>query len=103
MLLIISENLNWKKVEFSERADLDKLNSLNSSHERFKYLLYCEELGGDYSSPLRNVSEAASQIAAEILGSAMDEVEKLTISRTLRGSLYILRLEGENDDGFVFS
>ncbi|KZP10485.1 hypothetical protein FIBSPDRAFT_938029 [Athelia psychrophila] len=57
------------------------------------------ELGGDYSSPLRNVSEASSQLATEILGTAMDEVEKLAISRTLRGSLCILRLDGENDDG----
>lgn len=103
-LIILTTDPALNRNITSERTDLDKLNSLNSTHERAHYLLYCEELGGDFVSPLKSAFDASCQLAAEILGSTMDEAEKLLLSRTLRGSIYLLQVEGDmNGDGCVLS
>ncbi|KAG8681812.1 hypothetical protein FRC11_000648 [Ceratobasidium sp. 423] len=50
-------------------------------------------------NPWRVLEMASQNIASAIYGSVLEEEEKIAIARTLRGSLYFIELEGEDDGG----
>jgi hypothetical protein len=41
---------------------------------------------------------ASQNVSAAIYGSVLEDDAKIAIARTLRGSLYLLELEGEDDE-----
>ncbi|CAE6467813.1 unnamed protein product [Rhizoctonia solani] len=82
----------WKAYH-DERSALDKVNTCGySARPTLKPEYLC-------ANPWRVLEIASRNIASAIYGSVLEEEEKIAIARTLRGSLYLLELEGEDDDG----
>lgn len=46
---------------------------------------------------METLSKASSNLARELMGASIDVAEKTKLSRVLRGSLYLLAVEGEDD------
>jgi hypothetical protein len=82
----------WKEY-FEERTAADKLNTPGT--EEFKRL-YTKEI---MQKRERLLPKARDRLAMVIMGSCMDDDEKVKIANTLRGSLYYLDLQGNEEDG----
>ncbi|KAK4699923.1 hypothetical protein P7C70_g6329, partial [Phenoliferia sp. Uapishka_3] len=82
-----------------ERAEVDAFNTTNNAKGVRLPTLDAQELSCDHHNAFRKLSAASAGLAREIMGSALDATEKKMLSRTLRGSLYTLGLEGQEDEG----
>ncbi|EUC61973.1 hypothetical protein RSOL_410140 [Rhizoctonia solani AG-3 Rhs1AP] len=82
----------WKAYH-DERSALDQDNTCGyDARPTLKPEYLC-------ANPWRVLEFASQSIASAIYGSVLDEDEKTAIARTIRGSLYFIELEGEDDDG----
>ncbi|CAE6444770.1 unnamed protein product [Rhizoctonia solani] len=82
----------WKAYH-DERSALDKANTCGYDA---KPTLKPEDV---CANPWRVLEMASQNISSAIYGSVLDEEGKTAIARTLRGSLYFIELEGEDDGG----
>ncbi|KAK4702726.1 hypothetical protein P7C70_g3494, partial [Phenoliferia sp. Uapishka_3] len=83
---------HWKEYS-DERSALDTYNTTNGAEDHFE----CSNLSDNANFAFEKLSTASSILAREIMGTTLDTTEKTLLSRTLRGSLYLLHVEGEDD------
>ncbi|KAL8291419.1 hypothetical protein RQP46_002397 [Phenoliferia psychrophenolica] len=81
----------------TERARLDEINTTNSEDSYVRYNLTCSDLSANNNLAGSTLSSCSSDLAREVMGAAMDLGEKTALSRTLRGSLYMLAISGTDD------
>ncbi|KAH7345429.1 hypothetical protein B0J17DRAFT_713016 [Rhizoctonia solani] len=82
----ISED-QWE-LYYKERSALDEVNTFGSDASS-------PIQPGRLRSPLRVLEYAATNVAAPVYGSVLAEKSKIAIGRTLRGSLHITEVDGE--------